>query len=104
MRYAASTCQAFGQRYLDEAVCARFFEAIQPAQLATLLAAVETLEQERQTREQGWQLRLERARYAVRLAQRQYDAVDPENRLVARALEKRWNAALEALSLSGLGF
>ena len=98
VRYAASTCQAFGQRYLDEAVGARFFEAIQPAQLATLLAALETLEQERHARERGWQLRLERARYAARLAERQYDAVDPENRLVARALEKRWNAALEALS------
>ena len=98
VRYAASTCQSFGQRYLDEAVRARFFEAIQPAQLATLLAALEMLEQERQAREQGWQLRLERAHYAVRLAERQYDAVDPDNRLVARELEKRWNAALEALA------
>ena len=97
VRYATSTCQSFGQRYLDEAVCACFFEAIKPAQLATLLAALETLEQERKAREQGWQLRLERARYAVRLAQRQYDAVDPENRLVAHELETRWNTALEAL-------
>jgi hypothetical protein len=97
VRYAASTCQSFGQRYLDEAVCACFFEAVKPAQLDTLLAALENLEQERQVRERGWQLRLERARYAVRLAQRQYDAVDPENRLVARELEKRWNEALEAL-------
>jgi len=97
VRYAASTCQSFGQRYLDEAVCACFFEAIKPVQLDTLLAALSTLEQERQARERGWQLRLERARYAVRLAQRQYDAVDPENRLVARELEKRWNQALEAL-------
>jgi DNA invertase Pin-like site-specific DNA recombinase len=98
VRYAASTCQSFGQRYLDEAVCACFFEAIKPAQLDTLLAALETLEQERLAREAGWQLRLERARYSVRLAQRQYDAVDPDNRLVVRELEKRWNTALEALS------
>jgi len=97
VRYAGSTCQSFGQRYLDEAVCACFFAAIKPAQLATLLAALETLEQERQVRERGWQLRLERARYAARLAQRQYDAVDPENRLVARELETRWNQALSAL-------
>ncbi len=96
-RYADSTCQSFGQRYLDEAVSACFFEAIKPAQLDMLLAALSTLEQERQTRERGWQLRLERARYAVRLAERQYDAVDPENRLVARELEKRWNEALETL-------
>jgi DNA invertase Pin-like site-specific DNA recombinase len=97
VRYADSTCHSFGQRYLDEAVRACFFEAIKPAQLDTLLAALESLEQERQAREKGWQLRLERARYATRLAQRQYDAVDPENRLVARELETRWNTALSAL-------
>jgi hypothetical protein len=97
VHYAASTCQSFGQRYLDEAVCTCFFEAIKPAQLDTLLAALETLEQERLSRETGWRLRLERARYSVWLAQRQYNAVDPENRLVARELEKRRNAALEAL-------
>lgn len=96
-RYATSTCQSFGQRYLDEAVRACFFEAIKPVQLDLLLEALSTLEHERQTRERGWQLRLERARYAVRLAERQYDAVDPENRLVARELESRWNQALEAL-------
>jgi DNA invertase Pin-like site-specific DNA recombinase len=97
VRYAASTCQSFGQRYLDDAVRACFFEAVKPAQLDTLLAALKTLEQERKNRETGWQLRLERARYEVRLAQRQYDAVDPDNRLVARELEKRWNTALEQL-------
>ena len=70
---------------------------MKPAQLDTLLAALETLEQERTNREKGWQLRLERARYQVRLAQRQYDAVDPDNRLVARELETRWNTALEEL-------
>lgn len=43
------------------------------------------------------QLRLERARYEAALAQRQYDAVDPDNRLVARELERRWNTALGAL-------
>lgn len=95
MRQAAPTCQSFGQVYLDRAVQTQFFDAIHPAHVATLLAAMATLEEERHTREQGWQLRLERARYAVHLAQRQYDAVDPDNRLVARELEKRWNAALE---------
>src|SRR3712207_8029189 len=42
-------------------------------------------------------LRIERARYEAQRAQRQYDAIEPENRLVARTLEARWNAALEAL-------
>lgn len=94
MTFAVPQCQSFPMPYLDDAVTAAFFAAVQPAQLQTLLTALERLEQERQRREQQWQLRRERARYATRLAERQYDAVDPDNRLVARALETRWNDAL----------
>jgi DNA invertase Pin-like site-specific DNA recombinase len=94
LTFAVPQCQSFPMPYLDDAVTAAFFAAVQPAQLATLLTALERLEQERQRREQQWQLRLERARYATRLAERQYDAVDPANRLVARTLETRWNDAL----------
>jgi hypothetical protein len=73
-----------------------FLEAMQPAELETTLAALAHLEQERQTLEQHWQLRRERARYEVERAQRQYDAVDPGYRLVAHELEKRWDDALQA--------
>ena len=97
MTYDARMCQSFPMRYLDQAIRDLFFEAVQPARLETILAALDMLEQERQALDRQWQLRLERARYAVKLAQRQYDAVDPDNRLVARELEKRWNDALEAL-------
>lgn len=92
--YAAPQCQSFPMRYLDEAVSALFLQAVQPAQLETMLAALDELERERQMLERQWQLRLQHARYQVHLAQRQYDAVDPENRLVAATLEKRWNDAL----------
>jgi DNA invertase Pin-like site-specific DNA recombinase len=95
--YAEPLCQSFPRRHLDDAVRDLFLEAIQPAQLDTILTALDALEQERQASERQWQLRLERARYVVRLAERQYDAVDPENRLVARELERRWNVALEEL-------
>jgi hypothetical protein len=54
------------------------------------------MEQERQALDHSWQLRLERARYEVERARRQYDASEPEHRLVARELEKRWNEALHA--------
>jgi DNA invertase Pin-like site-specific DNA recombinase len=87
-------CQSFPQRYLDQAIQELFFTAVQPARLQTMLSALDALEQERQALNQHWQLKLERARYAVQLAQRQYDAVDPDNRLVARELENRWNAGL----------
>lgn len=95
--YAAAQCQAFPRTHLDQAVRDLFLAAVHPARLETLLAALDRLEDERQATEHQWQLRLERARYAVRLAQRQYDAVDPDNRLVARELETRWNEALRAL-------
>lgn len=97
MTYDAPLCQSFPRRYLDPALRDLFFEAVQPARLETILTALSVLEQERQALDRQWQLKLERARYAVRLAQRQYDAVDPENRLVARELETRWNEALLGL-------
>jgi excisionase family DNA binding protein len=61
------------------------------------LAALDALEQEDQTLQQQWQLRLERARYEAKRAERQYQAVEPENRLVARTLEHQWEGALRAL-------
>jgi DNA invertase Pin-like site-specific DNA recombinase len=97
LTYAAPQCQSFSMRYLDQAISEVFLQAIQPAQLETMLTALDMLEQERQSLDRQWQLRLERARYQVQLAQRQYDAVDPDNRLVARELEKRWNDTLVSL-------
>jgi DNA invertase Pin-like site-specific DNA recombinase len=97
LTYATPQCQSFSMRYLDQAISEVFLIAVQPAQLETMLAALDVLEQERQRLDHQWQLRLERARYQVQLAQRQYDAVDPDNCLVARELEKRWNDALVVL-------
>ena len=96
MTYDTRQCQSFSMHYLDEAIQELFFQAVGPARLQTILAALDMLDQERQRLDRQWQLKLERTSYAVSLAQRQYDAVDPDNRLVARELEKRWNDALEA--------
>ncbi len=95
--YCAPQCQSFSMRYLDKAISEIFLEAVQPANLEATLAALEIMECERQMLDRQWQLRLERARYQVQLAQKQYDVVDPENRLVAAELERRWNDALVAL-------
>jgi DNA invertase Pin-like site-specific DNA recombinase len=97
MTYAEPGCQYFPISYLDPAVRDAFFAAIQPSHLQVLLGALDALERQRQVLDRQWQLKLERARYAARLAERQYDACDPDNRLVAGALEKRWNDALGAL-------
>ena len=97
--YDAPLCQSFSLRHLDMAIRDLVFEAVQPARLDTILTALDALEQERLALDQHWHHKLARAHYAVRLAQRQYDAVDPENRLVARELETRWNAALVAVQV-----
>jgi hypothetical protein len=55
------------------------------------------LEQEEQAESKQWELRLERARYQAKRAERQYQAVEPENRLVARSLEKQWEEQLRAV-------
>ncbi|MDT7953916.1 MAG: recombinase zinc beta ribbon domain-containing protein, partial [Acetobacteraceae bacterium] len=95
--YGVPLCQAFPVAHLDHAAGELFLEAVRPAAIETTLAALGLLERERQALDRHWQLRLERARYDVQRAQRQYDAIEPENRLVARTLETRWNAALQTL-------
>jgi DNA invertase Pin-like site-specific DNA recombinase len=97
MDYAMPMCQAFPVSHLDRRVGELFLEAVRPAAIETTLAALAALEREKQALDRHWRLRLERARYEVQRAQRQYDAIEPENRLVARELETRWNAALQAL-------
>jgi len=69
--------------------------ALTPAQVKLSLAVLEEIERQQATLRQQGALRLEAARYAVRLAQRRYEQVDPENRLVARTLEKEWEACLQ---------
>jgi len=84
-------------RALDAQVEQRFLEALQPDQLTLALAALAQLEQEEQAESKQWELRLERARDLAKRAERQYQAVEPENRLVARSLEKQWEEQLRAV-------
>ena len=58
------------------------------------MAAEQTLRAEREQLEAHWHQRLERAHYNAQRAARQYEAVEPENRLVARELERQWEEAL----------
>jgi hypothetical protein len=82
---------------LDELVAEKILAALQPASLELSLSAADDLQQERRRLEQIWQQRLERARYDAERAERQYHAVEPENRLVARTLEQHWESALSKL-------
>jgi DNA invertase Pin-like site-specific DNA recombinase len=94
---APSDCTSIRAPVLDQVVVEAFFEAIQPAQINALEAVLAAQRAEREQLERHWQERLKRAQYRVQLAQRQYDAVDPENRLVAAELERRWEAELRQL-------
>ena len=69
-------------------------EALAPDQIALAVAAVGQLEAETRALEHQWGLKRERARYEAERARRQYDAVEPENRLVARSLERVWEEKL----------
>jgi len=94
---APSDCNSVRAPVVDEMVVQAFFEAIQPAQLDALEAILAAQQQERHRLERQWQEQLKRAQYEVELAQRQYDAVDPQNRLVAAELERRWEEKLRQL-------
>jgi hypothetical protein len=88
-------CIGFAGRMADDAVAGEVVRVVQPAAIeAALLAGGERAR--RQDEAVAALARdLEAARYAAQRAQRQYDAADPDNRLVAGELERRWNLALQ---------
>lgn len=90
-------CLNVGGVQIDEAVVAAFLEALEPARLAATVEAAKQLENDREAVLRQWRLDVERAQFAVNRAERRYRAVDPDNRLVARAVEREWEEALRAL-------
>jgi hypothetical protein len=80
---------------VEELVAGQLLAAVQPAALEASLAAVAGVKQQRAELQRQWQLRRERAAIEVDRAARQYQACEPENRLVARELERRWEEALK---------
>jgi hypothetical protein len=92
--YGAKLCQSLAGRVLDEKVSALVIAALEPSSLEVSMRVAEDVAAERRRLEEGWQKRLERAQYEIDRAMRQYNAVEPENRLVARTLEKHLEAKL----------
>jgi DNA invertase Pin-like site-specific DNA recombinase len=91
---AARTCQTMRGDRIDQAVTQCFLEAIEPAHLEVALSALDQVEARAKHIDQQWQRQIERAQYEAGLARRRYKAVDPDNRLVARSLEREWNEKL----------
>jgi len=91
-----SSCGRVNAKVVDELVAHQTLRALEPASLTLSLEAAANVEGERRRLHEQWSKKLERARQNVERAERQYNAVEPENRLVGRTLEKRWEEALNA--------
>ncbi len=91
-------CQSMTSRPVDAAVVEAFLGAVSPLSLRVATQVLDQVEQDLVRQRRQRELQLEQARYEARLAQRQYDAVDPANRLVAGELERRWNEKLERVA------
>jgi DNA invertase Pin-like site-specific DNA recombinase len=87
-------CMSVGGVQLDQAVAQAFLAALTPAGIQAAVAAAERLEADHDAALGQWRLEVERARYQAGLAERRYLAVDPDNRLVARGLERDWEGKL----------
>jgi len=88
------SCLSFGGVKVERAVASLVLETCQPLGIKASLSAFENVDAQHQQKRHALELALDRVRYESGHARRQYDAVDPANRLVAAELEERWNAAL----------
>ena len=88
-------CGCIAATTLDDLVAHEVLRALEPAVLDLSLRAIEGAERERKRLHDQWRQARERARQDVARAERQYRAVEPENRLVARTLEGHWEEALK---------
>jgi Recombinase/Recombinase zinc beta ribbon domain len=92
--YGGPPCQGTGTVAIDRRIEELILRAVEPASLELSLRAAERVEQDRERLHRHWRQTLERAEFEAGRARRQYDAVDPENRLVARELERQWEQRL----------
>jgi len=95
LNHGTQRCISFGSLRVDAAVSAEVIERVQPLGVEAALAALEARGREDVAKRRQVELALEQARFEAALARRQYDAVDPDNRLVAGELERRWNERLK---------
>jgi DNA invertase Pin-like site-specific DNA recombinase len=96
-QYQVPVCQNLPADPIDAHVVQAFLDALSPVELDLYGQAVAALSQEREQVLQAQRQQIERLRYQARLAERQYNQTDPDNRLVAAELERRWEAALRDL-------
>src|ERR1700731_2842997 len=96
---AVAPCISFGALRVDQAVGVEIVRLLQPLGVEAAVRAITDCEYQAGEKQRQLELALEQVRFEVARARRQYDAVDPDNRLVAGELERRWNAALAAVDV-----
>jgi DNA invertase Pin-like site-specific DNA recombinase len=94
---AGNSCQNLHAPTIEYEVINAFFSALQPAQLDALQGVLDAQHVERDRLARQWREHVQRSQYESSLAERQYNAVDPANRLVAAELERRWETKLRDL-------
>ena len=100
-RLTTPSCRTVVAACVDDAVAGALLDALTPGQIALALSAADEVAGRRQRVSRAAELAVERARYDADRAERAFCQVEPENRLVARSLEARWEARLAALAEAG---
>jgi DNA invertase Pin-like site-specific DNA recombinase len=95
--HGTARCISIGGLGIDAAVSKEVLRILKPLGIDAAVKAIETQTSETSAAQRQLELSLQQARYEAAHARRQYDAVDPANRLVAGELERRWNEALQAV-------
>lgn len=98
MNHGTERCISVSGLSIDAAITKEVLQVLRPLGIDAVINAIEATSSETTAAERQLELSLQQARYEVDLARRQYDAVDPDNRLVASELERRWNDALKAIA------
>jgi len=98
VNHGAARCITISGLSIDAAIAKEVLSVLRPLGVEAAVKAIETQSNETTAAERQLELSLRHARYEAAHARRQYDAVDPANRLVAGELERRWNEALQAVA------
>jgi excisionase family DNA binding protein len=97
-RLTTPTCRSVAASTVDDAVAERLLATLNPSEVALALAAADQVTDRHQRVSRAAELAVERARYDAERAERAFYTVEPENRLVARSLETRWETKLVTLA------
>jgi hypothetical protein len=92
------TCRSIAAATIDHAITERLLAALTPSEIALAFAAADQVEQRRSCTTRAAELAVDRARYEADRAERAFHAAEPENRLVTRNLETRWENKLSTLA------